>query len=185
MTKEELRAEVKKRRAALFSGASELRASAVAINAVQLLRDHGIEKGAVAAFASIVGEPPTDVLLTALTELGYELYLPRVVDDENLSWVKYEGLLESDLLGIPTPSGEATTSPAEMAAIFVPAVAASPDGRRLGRGRGYYDRALAGVPKYADGGPLLIGVVDQAGWLPSGVIEMNDNDRWLDIVFVG
>jgi 5-formyltetrahydrofolate cyclo-ligase len=44
-------------------------------------------------------------------------------------------------------------------AILVPALRVGRDGSRLGRGAGYYDRALAAIPLHVDGGPLRICLV--------------------------
>ena len=179
-----LRDEVRRRRKSLLTGSSDVRASAVAINAVQLLREFAITSGPVAAFVSLPDEPPTDVLLNGLTDLGYPVWLPRVVDSTTVEWVAYDGYLEQDLLGIPAPAG----SPLQLSAakaIFIPAVAASADGRRLGRGAGYYDRALAGLPRFEDGGPLRIAVVDQCGALPAELIPMDEHDAWVDAILVG
>jgi 5-formyltetrahydrofolate cyclo-ligase len=44
-------------------------------------------------------------------------------------------------------------------AILIPALRVGRDGSRLGRGAGYYDRALANVPTHATGGPIRICLV--------------------------
>jgi 5-formyltetrahydrofolate cyclo-ligase len=45
---------------------------------------------------------------------------------------------------------------AKASAILIPALRVGRDGSRLGRGAGYYDRALAHVPTHATGGPIRI-----------------------------
>ena len=44
-------------------------------------------------------------------------------------------------------------------AIIIPALRAGLDGTRLGRGAGYYDRALANLLPHSQGGPLRICLV--------------------------
>lgn len=180
-----LRALVQERRRSLSAGASDVRASAVAINAAQLLREWGIYDGVVAAFVSFGHEPPTDLLITALEELGYNVILPRVVAPGQLEWLRYEGLLESDLLGIAAPATGEPLSLRDARAVFIPGLAAANDGARLGRGAGYYDRELEDVPRFEAGGPLRIGVIDEAGLLPEGSIPMEPHDQWLDALIVG
>jgi 5-formyltetrahydrofolate cyclo-ligase len=48
---------------------------------------------------------------------------------------------------------------AKASAILIPALRVGRDGSRLGRGAGYYDRALANVPSHSTGGPIRICLV--------------------------
>ena len=116
---------------------------------MELLRSFGITHGSVAAFMAFGHEPPTDVLVSSMNDLGWTVLLPKVVSDTELAWVPYDGMWDDDLLGIATPSGQEQHELASVRAVFIPAVAASSDGARLGRGKGYYDRALARVPRFA------------------------------------
>ena len=52
------------------------------------------------------------------------------------------------------PTGDPFTDYAAIDLAVIPGVAFTPDGRRLGRGRGYYDRLLAHFPQ----SPYLIGL---------------------------
>jgi 5-formyltetrahydrofolate cyclo-ligase len=107
--------------------------------------------GTVAAYYSIGTEPPTRGLVYALWKRGTYVVLPRSRSDGNLDWASYEGPesmtpASHGLLEPTTPADRAITS-ADL--VIVPALAADRHGNRLGRGRGYYDRALARV------GPLI------------------------------
>lgn len=183
------RALVAQRRLSLRTGATDVRASSVAINGVELIRQRCPRGSTIAAFSSFGAEPPTDILISGLVDLGYRVILPRVISPTEMTWHHYDGTWTTDTLGIATP-GSADT-PAEVAdinkaaAIFIPAVAASQDGRRLGRGGGYYDRMLETLPTHAEGGPIRIAVIDVAGLLPEGVIPMESHDAWVDSVLVG
>ncbi|MCH5227848.1 MAG: 5-formyltetrahydrofolate cyclo-ligase [Muribaculaceae bacterium] len=69
-------------------------------------------------------------------------YLPRVngVDLEVLPYE--ESRLELGSFHIEEPTGRDVTDPAEIELVVVPAVAYDKKGRRLGRGKGFYDRFL-------------------------------------------
>jgi 5-formyltetrahydrofolate cyclo-ligase len=108
----------------------------------------------IAAVASIADEPPTRWLLDRLRSRGVEVLLP-VVAGRRLDWARYAGWerLESGLWETRQPAGR-RLGPAALASvdvIVVPALAVDRRGHRLGRGGGYYDRALAtaAAPAYA------------------------------------
>lgn len=69
-------------------------------------------------------------------------YLPRVngVDLEVLPYE--ESRLELGSFHIEEPTGKDVTDPSEIEMVVVPAVAFDRKGKRLGRGKGFYDRFL-------------------------------------------
>ena len=70
-------------------------------------------------------------------------FLPRV-NGVNLDILPYdESKLELGAFHIEEPTGNETVSPEDIELIIVPAVAYSPTGTRLGRGKGFYDRLLS------------------------------------------
>ena len=99
----------------------------------------------VAAYHAMPGEPPTDELIAALLATGREVVVP-VVDDAGLDWVAVVpgATLVRSSLGIPEPDGPRLGADALAGCdlVLVPALAADHGGHRLGRGAGYYDRAL-------------------------------------------
>jgi 5-formyltetrahydrofolate cyclo-ligase len=109
--------------------------------------------GTVAAYYSVGAEPDTHGLVFALWKRGTYVLLPILRADGDLDWASYEG---PDSL-VPGPRGlrEPAEPPrgvravASADAVLVPALAVDRAGRRLGRGGGSYDRALARV------GPLV------------------------------
>ena len=73
------------------------------------------------------------------------MLLPRIMNDTELDWHEYNAnQLTVGSLGMSEPSGRSVAL-SEAQAIFVPALAAGLDGSRLGRGRGFYDRALQSI----------------------------------------
>ncbi len=105
--------------------------------------------GTVAAYVSVGTEPDTRGLVYALWKRGTYVLLPLLLGDNDLDWASYEGpdSLAAAPRGLlePTepPRGPAAVTSADL--VIVPAVAVDRDGRRLGRGGGSYDRALARV----------------------------------------
>ena len=123
MTKREARAWAKARRA-------ELDMTAVGRGMAQALFSlpQWQSAGAVLAFAAMPDEPDTAEILRRALADGKRLLLPRVRSKTEMEWV------EIPALRLLRPG------------------AASPDGVRLGRGGGYYDRFLA---HYKGAGLLL------------------------------
>ena len=109
--------------------------------------------GTVAAYYSVGAEPGTRGLVYALWKRGTYVLLPLLRPDGDLDWASYEG---PDSL-VPGPRGlrEPAEPPrgadavARADVVLAPALAVDRDGRRLGRGGGSFDRALARV------GPLI------------------------------
>lgn len=104
----------------------------------------------VAAYVSVGTEPGTTPLLDALVAAGKRVVLPVLLPDGDLDWAAYEGegSLAPARLGLLEPTGprlgvDAVATPD---VVLVPGLAVDRAGRRLGRGGGSYDRALARVP---------------------------------------
>jgi len=149
--------------------------------------------GCVAAYAAVGTEPPTRQLLDALHAGGARVLLPIVTGDA-LGWAAYDGwdalrrsdrgLLEPDPAAVEPQSLEAAD------VVLVPALAVDRLGHRLGRGAGYYDRALAGRTGTADLVAVVFDdeVVDDVpvephdidvGWAltPSALLRLGDASR--------
>ncbi|OUZ06596.1 5-formyltetrahydrofolate cyclo-ligase [Aeromicrobium sp. PE09-221] len=127
--------------------AAERRASGEAL-ALHALSQLALSRGPrVACYLPMAEEPDTRPLIEALRGRGVEVIVPVsdpatrtldwvVVDDEPISLGAH---------GIAEPSGIRLGAAAlgTCSAAFVPALAVDHAGHRLGRGAGYYDRALA------------------------------------------
>lgn len=101
----------------------------------------------IALYSSMPTEPPTGQLIADLISRGCEVMVPVVSTDHSLTWVvaSFNGPTTTSELGIPEPNTGAVGSLSDCDVVLVPALAADHAGHRLGRGAGYYDRALTAV----------------------------------------
>jgi 5-formyltetrahydrofolate cyclo-ligase len=145
-------------RARLLAARSELspgqlEAAAGALQRHVLERLGGTRR--IAAYVPVGREPGSLSMLDALRDGGTEVLLPVVVTD-GLDWARYDGPggLDAGPLGTRAPTGPrlGPRAVATADAVLLPALAVDYEGVRLGRGGGYYDRALAVVPA---GRPLI------------------------------
>ena len=151
LRKAELRAQVLARRSAL--PADQRSAAATLIRDAVLAEPQVQMAGTIAVYYSIGSEPGTHGLVFALHKRGSYVLLPVLRPDGDLDWASYEG---PDSM-VPGPRGllepgeppRGVDAVARADAVLVPALAVDGAGRRLGRGGGSYDRALARV------GPLV------------------------------
>lgn len=116
----------------------------------------------VGCFASLPDEPNTFELRTHLAKLGYELFLPILAPGNSLIWAADLPPYEVNKFGIEQPAStdkDSVVATSALTTIIIPALAVDRLGNRLGRGGGFYDRTLAGLPKFAQGGPRRISLV--------------------------
>jgi 5-formyltetrahydrofolate cyclo-ligase len=100
---------------------------------------------AFAAYVPDETEPGYGRLPAAYTQLGARVLLPVVpASGSDLAWAVDTGRLAPGRFGLLEPVGPrlGPTAIGTADVIVVPALAVARDGVRLGRGRGYYDRAL-------------------------------------------
>jgi 5-formyltetrahydrofolate cyclo-ligase len=164
------------------------RAAAAAAVAAHLLR--GLARvRALAAYVPEETEPGHGRLPAAYTRLGAPVLLPVVpADGAELAWAVDTGRLAPGRFGLLEPVGPrlgpAAIGTAE--AVVVPALAVSRDGVRLGRGGGYYDRAL----RHARPDAAVVAVVFDDELLDTLPVEPHDHritavvtpsGGWLDL----
>jgi 5-formyltetrahydrofolate cyclo-ligase len=127
---------------------SQLVSAATTLRAHLLPRLTGMRR--VAAYVPTGAEPGSLDLLDDLLAGGTAILLPVVQGVADLDWALYRGRpeLTAGARGTTQPAGPSLGRDAIAGAdiVLVPALAVDHQGVRLGRGAGYYDRALAGVP---------------------------------------
>ena len=117
-----------------------LRASAAIFSAVERLPEFRAAR-TVAVFAALPDEPATDEVLARWAS-ARRVVLPRVEGDAMRFYACRPDALVFGAFGILEPQGERPCPAGEIDLVVCPGVAFTADGRRLGRGRGYYDRYL-------------------------------------------
>lgn len=167
--KSQIRLESKARRAAVTDIKNELLSALLRSQISKWLQTIGIEGRRFYLFAALKGEPN---LLPLVSEIpGVEVALPRIVNKTTMDFRAHchGDVLIPGPLGIrePAPSNEIVL-PRSSDVIFIPALALSRSGQRIGHGAGYYDRYLAAHPSDA----TLVGVCYQD--------SVYDADSWLD-----
>ena len=117
-----------------------LRASAAIFSAVERLPEFRAAR-TVAVFAALPDEPATDEVLARWASTR-RVVLPRVEGDAMRFYACRPDALVFGAFGILEPLGARPCPAGEIDLVVCPGVASTADGRRLGRGRGYYDRYL-------------------------------------------
>lgn len=140
-----------------------------------VLRDDLLPAGhCVMLFWPLPDEVDTRPFIRQLHAAQVEVVLPVVVGDD-IELRRYEGddSLRPGAFGILEPQGKPFCDLGRIERIYVPGMAFTPDGRRIGRGRGYYDRFLQRLE--AEGYcPELVGVCAPDRLLPDLPTEPHD-----------
>jgi len=107
----------------------------------------------IALFDSMACEIDTAPLDNVLIGLSVERYVPFINQEDRLCFVSLEK-------GQPicVAKRHQRPNPYDLDIIFVPGLAFDQLGHRLGRGKGYYDKALAEAKSQAAKTPILVGL---------------------------
>lgn len=104
----------------------------------------------ICAYIPVGNEPGNRAWLDTLAAHCTALFLPRSEDHGRLTWGLFTewGELEEGRFRIPQPRTcipHLLTTPPGVDLILLPAISVGRDGSRMGKGAGYYDRALADI----------------------------------------
>lgn len=170
-----LRASILQRRASLSDDDRTAAATAIAAH---LATAAFTQVPTVAAYLSMGSEPGTGPLIEELLARGTEVIVPVASAEGTLDWVRYapDAPLTRSSLGVPEPDGPHLGPDAIASAglVIAPALAVDHAGWRLGRGAGYFDRALA----HAHGPICAVVYADEL--LPA--VPHEDHDVPVDLV---
>ena len=176
--KRRLRQSLGAQRCAVARGDAETAAESAARH---LLSDSSLlAADRVAVYAALRDELPTRALLDGLAATGKVLLLPRVDPDGRLAFCAVErwaDLVRGPLGVLGPPEGSASIQLGRGDVAIVPGVAFDPEGWRLGRGGGYYDRAF---PPDAANPPLLYGLGYEFQVVAS--VPHDSRDRRMDAI---
>ena len=147
MDKKELRHEIRGRKKQF----SSLQLQQLSQEVVQRLLVHPrvVQANTVMFYHSLPDEVYTHEAVDQLVQMGKRVLLPVVIDEKNLEIRLYQGPQDLKLgaMNILEPAGKPFTDYQEIETVLVPGMSFDPQGNRLGRGKGYYDRFLVQVPQ--------------------------------------
>jgi 5-formyltetrahydrofolate cyclo-ligase len=169
--KRELRTELKSRRAGREYDPEA--AARLCVHLAEMCLKNGAAK--IACYLAFGNEPDTELFIDWAIENEIEVLLPISNTDGSLTWVRFEGETQIGIFGFQEPLGE----PDQLAGadlIFIPALAIDRRGQRLGKGKGYYDRALSSLEEVAP----VIAVVFEDELLET--VPTEDHDHPVDAV---
>ena len=109
--------------------------------------DFGARGTNIAAYNPLASEPGPPEFAAQLAAAARTLFLPISLPDGVLAWAQHGAKDAAGALGITEPKGPRFTSDVlrSCGLVVAPALAVDRQGMRLGKGAGYYDRALAGL----------------------------------------
>lgn len=152
-----MRAELERARDAL--SADEVSAAGSAFRDTLLEIPQLTMGGTVAAYFSVGTEPDTRKLITGLWKHGVYVLLPVCLPGGVLDWAAYDGpdCVAPARFGLMEPTGPRYGPDvlARVSAVVAPAMAVDRRGVRLGKGAGFYDRALSRTGPHT----ITIGVI--------------------------
>ncbi len=128
----------------------------------------------VLLFTPMETEPDIRPVIEAACREGKVTALPRYVPERKdyvARGIRDLGELQPGFYGLLEPSNDCPIVPLmQLDFVLVPGVAFDVEGRRLGRGKGFYDRLLARVAGHKCGAAFDWQVVPEVPWEPHDVV---------------
>lgn len=156
-----------------------LRELAISSAGIEIVEQAAEPRSAIASYRALPSEPPTDLLNEALAQRGFQVLVPIHQQDgvylEEMEWV-------DAVSGAPIARSTAEFRALAVPVVFTPALAAGRDGSRIGKGKGFYDRFFAGLPRHP-GGPLRVAIVGPSELFES--VPTDSHDESVDHTVVG
>ena len=114
-------------------------ASNLNIHLAELCLANGASR--IACYLPFGTEPDTELFIDWALENDIEVLLPVSTSDGLLNWVSFDGTTQEGIFGFQEASGQ-IQEPTNIDLAIIPALAVDSRGMRLGKGKGFYDRAL-------------------------------------------
>jgi len=147
---------------------------------------HAALAGGVGVYVATAHEPPTLRLRQTLLTSNVQVYVPWTQPDRSLLWLHDDGAARAwgvpgEPAAPPNPDEAKPLGEISVQLLIIPALAATATGQRLGQGGGYYDTLLAGIPRFANGGPLRVALVGKGELVAD--LPTESHDEPVDLVF--
>lgn len=118
---------------------------------VACLEHYGATHQSIAAYTPLASEPGPADFPARLAPYASVVWLPLALPGGELAWAAAtdaSDAMHTGALGIREPDGARFNSNVlrSCSLVIVPALGVDTNGMRLGKGMGYYDRALSGLP---------------------------------------
>lgn len=124
----------------------------------------------IACYLPVGNEPDTELFIDWALENGIEVLLPVAQRDGTLHWVVFNGETAEGIFGFAEAAGT-PVSPTNVDLAIIPAMAVDQTGQRLGKGKGFYDRALLNFSPR----PKIVAVVFDEELIESVPVEPHDH----------
>jgi 5-formyltetrahydrofolate cyclo-ligase len=125
------------------------------IHLAELCLAHGAKR--ITCYLPFGNEPDTELFIDWAMENEIEVLLPVSNSDGTLDWVSFDGTTGAGIFGFQEAAGK-TQEPINIDLAIIPALAVDRVGIRLGKGKGFYDRAL---PHFEPLPPVVAVVFDE------------------------
>jgi len=168
LLKQSLRQDLSRKRKSLSDTQRQDYSAQIQTYASQYLKDKSIQQ--VLMYKALPMEVNTDTLLS---NKNYETYVPRMLSDSNMQWIKVDEntMWKAVNFGVLEPEDGRIWQPTNMnTALLCPLLGFDSQGHRLGMGKGYFDRWLEAHGQGID----VVGLSFACQELPKVPVEPHD-----------